>query len=74
MSRHDGAYLAVIKDAMKTNQKDPSTWTRISPDEAKIIRTSYYEGEAEITKLKAEIEYQAAEIEMLRVGRKAAND
>lgn len=74
MSRHDGAYLAVLKEAMDANYRDPSSWVRISPDEAKTIRTSYYEGEDDISKLKAEIEYQAAEIEMLRNSKSFAND
>lgn len=52
MDRHQGPMQAVIKEAASRDQKDPSSWAKISPDEAEAIRGSYRESEKEIERLR----------------------
>lgn len=52
MSRHKGPMQAVIKEAIDRDQKDPSSWAKISPDEASAIRESYRASEEEIERLR----------------------
>ena len=52
MSRHQGPMQTVIKEAIDRDQKDISSWAKISPDEAKAIRKSYLASEEEIDRLR----------------------
>jgi hypothetical protein len=43
---------AVIKEAINRDQKEISSWAKISPDEAEAIRKSYLASEEEIDRLR----------------------